>query len=179
MERFASPLYKKIEKYTKLLPGRLWRVYGSEYATPPYLSPDLFREYVVKYDQPIVNLIKKSSGYARIHSHGRIKELLNDISGMGWDAIDPIEPPPQGDVELAYVKEKIGENMVLFGNLEVSDIETLSTDLFEIKIKTALEQGTSGKGRGFVLMPSACPYGRILSDIAFNNYLKIVELASN
>ena len=39
-------------------------------------------------------------GYARVHCHGRVKKILDMIAGMGADALDPIEPPPQGDVTL-------------------------------------------------------------------------------
>ena len=66
--------------------------------------------------------------------------------------------------------------MVLFGNLEISDIEILPTDLFSDKVWQAIKEGTSGEGRGFVLMPSACPYGRELSSLAMRNYEKIIEI---
>jgi len=39
--------------------------------------------------------------------------------------------------------------------------------------------GTSGQGRGFVLMPSACPYGRILSSLTLRNYEKMVEIVES
>jgi hypothetical protein len=96
---------------------------------------------------------------------------------MGADGLDPIEPPPQGDVELSYVRQKYGKQLVLFGNLEASDIENLGTAEFEKKVARALKEGTAGKGRGFVLMPSACPYGRKLSDRALKNYEAMVRLA--
>ena len=35
---------------------------------------------------------------------------------------------------------------------------------------------SQGEGRGFVLMPSACPYGRQLSPLALANYRKIIEV---
>jgi uroporphyrinogen-III decarboxylase len=124
----------------------------------------------------MVESIKSYGGYARIHSHGNLKAILDDIAALGADGLDPIEPPPQGDVELAYVRERYGKDMVLFGNLEASDIENLPTIRFAEKIKRALEEGTSGTGRGFVLMPSACPYGRELSTLALRNYEKMVEL---
>ena len=54
----------------------------------------------------------------------------------------------QGDVSLAYVRQKYGERLVLFGNLEASDIETLPPAQFREKVRTALREGTSGKGRG-------------------------------
>jgi len=179
LQKVSVNLYRKTEAVAKALPGRLWRICGPEYASPPYLPPSLFREYVTEYVKPMVDIIHKYGGYARVHSHGNLKNILDYIAETGCMGLDPIEPPRQGDVELAYVREKYGEQFVLFGNLEASDIENLPTPDFEKKILTALREGTSGKGRGFVLMPSACPYGRMLSSLAMKNYEKIAECVEN
>ena len=96
---------------------------------------------------------------------------------MGADALDPIEPPPQGDVELSYVRQRHGRQLVLFGNLEIADLENMPTAQFAEKVKRALDEGTSGSGRGFVLMPSASPYGRELSARTMKNYETILEVA--
>lgn len=179
LERFAADLQHKTEQISEMLPGHLWRIFGPEYASVPYLPPALFREYVVRYDRPMVEAIQRHGGYARIHCHGNLKAILDDIVSMEPDGLDPIEPPPQGDVTLGYVRQTYGENIVLFGNLEVSDIEQLPTDQFEVKVKTALEEGTAGEGRGFVLMPSACPYGRKLPALTMRNYEKIIEVVES
>jgi hypothetical protein len=176
LERLAAIFWPKTEAAAAALPGRLWRIYGPEYASVPYLNPRFFREYVVRYDTPMVQAIQRYGGFARIHCHGRLKAILDDIAATGCAGLDPIEPPPQGDVELRYVRERYGEQMVLFGNLEASDIENLSTPEFETKIRRAIVEGTAGRGRGFVLMPSACPYGRVLSPLALANYRKMVEV---
>ncbi len=176
LERFASNLWAKTEAAARALPGRLWRIYGPEYASPPYLPPLLFREYVCRYVTPMIEAIHRYTGYARIHCHGNLKSILDDIAAMGPDGLDPIEPPPQGDVELSYVRKRYGKDMVLFGNLEMSDVENLPTDKFSEKVKRAIAEGTSGNGRGFVLMPSACPYGRELSALTLRNYEKIIEV---
>jgi hypothetical protein len=179
LERFASTLLPRTEATAKALPGHLWRIYGPEYASPPYLPPSLFQEYVCRYVTPMIEAIHKYDGYARIHSHGNLKAILDDIVAMGADGLDPIEPPPQGDVELSYVRERYGKDLVLFGNLEASDIENLPTDQFAGKVRQALEEGTAGTGRGFVLMPSACPYGRELSPLAVQNYETIISCVSS
>lgn len=176
LERLASVLLPRTEAVARALPGRLWRIFGPEYASPPFLPPRLFREFVCRYVAPMVDAIKKYGGYPRIHCHGNLKAILDDIAGLGADGLDPIEPPPQGDVSLAYVRERVGRDMVLFGNLEANDIENLPTERFAEKIKRALDEGCAGSGRGFVLMPSACPYGRLLPDLALRNYRKMVEL---
>ncbi len=177
LEKCAKSIYAKTEAISKALPGRLWRICGPEYATPPYLPPELFKEYVVNYVKPMVDMIQKHGGYARIHCHGNIRNVLDHIVETGCVGIDPIEPPPQGDVELSYVREKYGRYFTLFGNLESSDLENLAPEEFEKKIVKALDEGTAGTGRGFVLMPSACPYGRSLSPNVMKNYHKMVELA--
>lgn len=179
LERFAAELQLRTEAVSKALPGRLWRIYGPEYASPPYLRPALFREYVTAYDTPLVQTIQAHCGYARIHSHGRLKLILDAIAATGCDALDPIEPPPQGDIELAEVRERYGRQMVLFGNLEASDLENLPPTEFASRIRRALDEGTHGPGRGFVLMPSACPYGRILSPRALRNYELMVEMVQS
>ncbi|MFI4911580.1 MAG: uroporphyrinogen decarboxylase family protein [Sedimentisphaeraceae bacterium JB056] len=179
LQKFSEIIYPAVEKAVDQCPGRLWRIYGPEYATEPYLPPALFDEYAAAYDKPIIDMIHKGNGFARIHAHGRLKNVLPFIAEMGADGLDPIEPPIQGDVELEYVREKYGENLVLFGNLEITDIENLESQEFEDKVHTALQQGTSGNGRGFVLMPSASPYGRIITNRTMANYQTIIRFVEN
>ena len=126
------------------------------------------------YDKPMVESILRYGGFARIHCHGRLTSILDHIAATGCVGLDPIEPPPQGDMELIAVRKKVGRQMTLFGNLEASDIENLEPPAFEQKIMQAIHEGTAGQGRGFVLMPSACPYGRILSARSLANYEKMI-----
>jgi hypothetical protein len=177
MERIARPLHARTEKIARAFPGHLWRIYGPEYATEPYLPSPLFNEYVVNYTKPMVDTIKRHGGYARVHCHGRIGNALPHFAAMGADAIDPIEPPPQGNVYLADVRRDYGKDMVLFGNIEVSDIESLDAQDFERVAAKALRDGAGdGDGRGFVLMPTSCPYGREISDGTRANYETLVRL---
>jgi hypothetical protein len=177
LDRFAADLQPRTEAVARALPGRLWRIYGPEYASPPYLHPRQFHEYVVRYDTSLVKAIQQYGGYARIHSHGRLRLILDEIASTGCDGLDPIEPPPQGDMRLAEVRERCGQQMVLFGNLEASDIENLPPDEFREKVRCALEEGVGG--RGFVLMASSCPYGRVLSRRAMINYEIMIEAVNH
>lgn len=177
LDTMAEFILPRTEEVSRRFPGRLWRIYGPEFASAPYLPPELFREYVVRYVSPMARAIQAHGGTVRIHSHGRLQGILPLIDEMGIDALDPIEPPPQGDVELREVRERYGRQWVLFGNLEVSDIESLSASVFAEKVKRALDEGMSGPGRGFVLMPSASPFGRQISPLCLKNYETMVELA--
>jgi uroporphyrinogen-III decarboxylase len=179
LEKHARYIHIRTEKTARECPGRLWRIYGPEFATEPFLPPDLFRQYVVRYDEPMVEMIKRYKGFARIHAHGNIKGILDDIAGMKADAIDPIEPPPQGDVELEYVRQKYGQEMVLFGNLEISDIENIPSDQFRQVVRSSIKAGTNGPGRGFVLMPSSSPCTREIKELTLRNYQIIIEEIQN
>jgi len=64
---------------------------------------------------------------------------------------------------------------VLFGNIEIADIENMPSDMFRRVVKQSLADGTSGEGRGFVLMPTSAPYGRNISERTLRNYQIMVE----
>jgi hypothetical protein len=176
--KVAPAIWDRTERIAAALPGRLWRICGPEYATEPYLPPRLFDEYVVRYTRPMIESIHRHGGFARVHCHGRLKAVLPFIAAMGADATDPVEPPPLGDVELADVRRQYGHQLVLFGNLELRDIETLPPAEFEQVVARSLRDGTAGAGRGFVLMPSACPCGRHVTPRAVANYQTMVRLTT-
>lgn len=172
----ARAIYPIHAQVAEEFSGHLWRVCGAEYATEPYLPPYLFKEYVNRYTGPIIEMITKHGGFARLHSHGRIKSALPHMMEMGISALDPIEPYPQGNVDLADVRREYGKDIVLFGNLEASDVENLDPKEFEKTVAKSIQDGTSGEGRGFVLMPSSSPYGRQITAKTMANYETMVRL---
>lgn len=175
LEKLSRHIRLRTEKVAAEFPGRLWRVYGPEFATEPYLPPRLFEEFVVRYTAPIVTMIREHGGFGRIHCHGRICNVLDHIVGMGAAAIDPVEPPPQGDVQLSDVLDKYGSQLVVFGNIEVTDIENLGNDEFGVMVDRTLEVMAEGSGRGCVVMPTACPIGRKLPLETLLNYETLVQ----
>jgi len=179
LEKLSRHIYTRTQVTTEAFAGHLWRIYGPEYATEPYLPPHLFKEYVVRYTGPMVETIQKRGGFARIHCHGRIRAVLDYIVQMNPAAIDPIEPPPQGDVELAYVRRKYGKDLVLFGNIEFAAIENTKPDEFEKLVEKTLKDGTDGEGKGFVLIPSSAPIGRKITPRLIANYQTMIRLATD
>lgn len=177
LQRFARQMLPRCEQVAAACPGRLWRICGSEYASEPYLPPRLYEEYVGRYTGRMIESIQAHGGYARIHSHGRLRGILPLIAAMRPAALDPLEPPPQGDMELWEIKQAIGCDTVLMGNIEAADIENLPAPAFEEKVLTALREGTAGGGRGFILHPSACPYGRTITKLTMANYEAMIRLA--
>ena len=176
LERTARIIQPQVEAFAEALPGRLWRICGPEYASPPYLPPRLLNEYVTAYDRPMVEAIQKHGGIARIHCHGRLDDILDLLLATGCKGLDPIEPPTQGDVTLEGVRKRVPDDFILFGNIEASDIESLPANEFAVKVETALRDGPNSSGAAFVLMPSSCPYGRTITPLTLRNYRTMVEL---
>ncbi len=176
LDKIHRVLVEKVSRIAEDMPGYLWRICGPEYACAPYLPPELYRKYILEYDRELVDIIHEKQGYVRIHQHGRQRDILDYTAATGCDAIDPIEPIPHGDISLLDVRKKYGKDMVLFGNIEICDIENLSQHEFRKTVEQAVEEGTFGDGRGFVLMPTACPLGRKLSENTYNNYKQMVEI---
>jgi uroporphyrinogen-III decarboxylase len=168
-------IIERVESVSRVMPGRLWRIYGPEYVAPPFLPVSFFQEYVVRYDKPIIDIIHQNKGFARVHAHGKVKEIMPDIIAMKADAIDPLEPPEQGDIELSDARKQYGEQLVLFGNIEVADIENMPSARFRPLVKKTISDGTSGCGRGFVLMPSSSPFGREINNLTMDNYKIMIE----
>lgn len=152
--------------------GPIYRIWGPEYCTPPYLPPSAFREFVVPYLREMVDLIHKYDCYARIHSHGKIAQVLDMIVETGADATDPVEPPPDGDITLADIKERYGEKLILFGNMELKYLEQETPAEIRQRVREIMAAGKAGGG--FVLMPTAAPINVPLSPRTEENYLAFI-----
>jgi hypothetical protein len=139
--------------------GPMWHFNGVERACPPMMSPKQWDRWVVAYDGKIMRQIKRRDPEAliHVHCHGRVGTLLKSLMETGVDSTDPVEPPPQGDIEFAEARRIVGDRMVLFGNIEFLDMETKTPDQIEAIVRSAIEQ--AGKKK-LVLYPSATPHER-------------------
>ena len=155
MDFFQERLYNYLSHLLSNGVATVYRICGPEYATPPYLSPEDFKKLVARYDKEIIDLLHRYGGKARLHSHGKVKRVLEIMSDMGIDAIDPLEPPPDGDVTLREAREVLGDKVVLIGNIEERLFEIGTKDDIEMAVKVAIEEGAS-EGP-FILCPTAMP----------------------
>ncbi|MFC1479408.1 uroporphyrinogen decarboxylase family protein [Planctomycetota bacterium] len=137
--------------------GPFWHFNGVERASPPMMGPKQWEDLVVPYDGKIMQMIKEKDPESKInvHCHGRVGTLLDSFIEMGADALDPMEPPPQGDIELGEAKKHAGGRLTFYGNMEFVDMETCTPDQIEEKIRKAIEEG--GKEHT-ILFPSATPH---------------------
>jgi hypothetical protein len=153
--------------------GALHRLCGPEYYTPPYLPPECFREMVVPGARAAARLLREGGIFLRLHCHGRIREVLPMILDIGAQGVDPIEPPPDGDITLAEVKARYGADLVLFGNTELKVLETAEPE--EVRALVKQQMDAAKAGGGYVMMPTAAPINEPLSPRTERNYFAWID----
>jgi len=153
----------------------LYRICGPEYATPPYLPPELFSRFVVPYVAEMVGLIHSKGAKARLHCHGKISRVLDAIRETHADGIDPCEAPPDGDITLSDVKKRIGGAVCIFGNVQVKLLEAGTGDQVEAAVKECMD--SAKPGGGYVIMPTAAPISSPLARKTEDNYLRFIDAA--
>jgi hypothetical protein len=154
--------------------GPLFGYVGPELCIPPLASPRDCRDFVVDYDKPLIDLIHDAGGICWMHCHGKMGPVIELFAEMGVDALNPIEPPPMGDVTLAQAKQRVGDRMALEGNIEQGDFYRVTPDEMDALVRTAIRQGAPGGG--FVLCPTSSPWQSARADqTIIDNYAAFVD----
>ena len=126
---------------------------GPELCIPPLQSPADFDEFVVEYDRKLIDLIHAYDGLVWCHCHGGMARVLDGFLAMGIDVLNPVEPPPMGDVTLAQAKARVGHRITLEGNIEQGEFYRASTSRIRQLVRQAIREGAPGYG--FILCPTS------------------------
>lgn len=133
--------------------GPLFAYVGPEVCIPPLQSVRDFEELVVRYDRQWIDLIHDAGGIVWCHSHGRMKMVLEGFIEAGNDVLQPLEPPPWGDIELLEIKRRVNGRIALEGNIEKHELYASTPEEIRERVRGAIHD--AGEGGGFVLCPSA------------------------
>jgi len=115
------------------------------------LSPTLFREYNLPVIKEVTRLCKRAGILTRLHMCGRSYEVVKMLyEETDLNIMNPLEPPPGGDVSLKKVKEEFGDKFCLEGNINTFETLLRGTpdDVKKACLQCILDAGESG---GFVL----------------------------
>jgi uroporphyrinogen-III decarboxylase len=148
-----------------------YRIIGGEYATEQ-LGPSGFSALCKPFDSDMVSIIHKYSGVAYYHNHGDVSRFLEDFADLKIDALDPLEVPPYGDVDLADAKRRIGDRVCLVGGLD--DMEVLES-MDEATVKELGRRCLEMAGPdGYCLAGTA---SGTYTEKAARNFIALVEVA--
>ncbi len=153
MEEFARRIRAHVDTALDAGVGPVFGWVGPELCIPPLMSVRDFDGFVDRFDRPLIERIHDRGGYVWVHCHGRMGPVLERFVDMGVDVLNPIEPPPMGDVTLQEAFERVGNRMGLEGNIEEHDMLTASEEELRNLVREAIEVGSNGKR--FILCPSS------------------------
>ncbi len=144
---------------------------GSEQATPPMMSPEYYDTFVVPYDGPLMQMVREAGKLVHVHCHGKVNQCFEKIMDMGAHMLDPLEPPPDGDLPLAEAKARARGRMALIGNIEFRHLEFATPQQIEDLVRRALCEGPK---EGLILGCSATAIATV-TDRYRDNAIRYIE----
>lgn len=148
-----------------------FRIIGGEFASTQ-LGPEGFRETMLRFDRPLVEIMHEHGALAHYHNHGPMDRFLEMIADIGVDSLDPLEGPPWGDTTLAECKERIGDRVCLLGNLDDMEvIDKVDGDTIE---KLAAECIEAAGPDGYLLGGTT---SGTYTERTAENFLRMVEVS--
>lgn len=132
--------------------GPYFSVCAHEMLLPPWMGHALFDEFVFPYDKSVNDVIHRHGGKLRAHCHGNCMGFLERMADMGIDAIEPLEHPPAGDVDLAEAKRRVGGRMMLCGNIASERFLFVTPAQVREQVRDAIR--AAAPGGGFALRTS-------------------------
>ena len=125
------------------------------YNSGPFLSPQMFREFITPYLAELIDSIRSMGGYAIKHTDGNIMPILDQLIECRPHAIHSIDP--MAGVDIAEVKKITAANGVaICGNVNCALMQTGTEEEVRESALYALKHGKPGGGYFFAT--SNCPF---------------------
>ena len=122
------------------------------YNRGPFVSPAKFAEFVTPYLAEIVDAIHRLGVKAILHSDGDLRQILDQLVSTGLDGYQSVDP--QGHMDIAEVKRKYGDRLVLMGNVQASLLQEVDEELIRQSVRYCMTNAKPG-GR-YIFSTSNC-----------------------
>lgn len=149
---------------------------GPEVATPPMMPPRLFDALVLPFQKKLIEIIHAEGHLAMIHCHGRVAQVLDAMIATGADAIEPIEPPPQGDIGIAELLERTEGRLAVLGHIQDQELHIVPAGTMRRRVED-IARVVDGR-TGYVMMPTCTPFQHPATPLWQSNYTEWIETAA-
>ncbi|MHB1452948.1 MAG: uroporphyrinogen decarboxylase family protein [Saccharofermentanales bacterium] len=122
--------------------------------TNPFFGPDLFDEFIGPYLTSIIAAYRESGYYTIKHTDGNIMPILDRLVACHPDALHSLDP--QGGVDLKVVRDSVGDQVCLIGNVNCGLLQTGTEEECIADIRRSLTDGM--KSPGYIFSTSNCIY---------------------
>lgn len=134
----------------------------------PFLSPGLFAEFVTPFLSRLIAGYRAMGFYTIKHTDGNIMPILDQLVQANPHALHSLDP--QGGVDIAEVKRRVGDRVCLIGNVNCGLMDTGSVAEAQDSARYALRHGMPGGG--YIFSTSNCVY----TGMALARYEAILEV---
>ena len=139
--------------------------------TGPFLSPAQFGEFITPYLARLIQGYRDLGFYVIKHTDGNIMPVLDQLVQANPHALHSLDP--QGGVDIAEVKRRVGQKVCLIGNVNCGLVDT-GTDAEIIEsARYALRHGMPGGG--YIFSTSNCIY----TGMKLHRYEMLLDLWRN
>ena len=121
----------------------------------PFFNPEMFEELIFPYLRDVIAGYHEMGYYVINHTDGNIMPIVKQIAACKPDAIHSLDP--QGGVSIPAVREAIGDDICLIGNVNCGLLQTGTEEECRNDILRSLRQGME-RGRGYIFSTSNCAY---------------------
>lgn len=114
-------------------------------------SPKLAAKYALPALKKWSKMAKEAGVPTMLHSCGKNRVLADMlVAETDIGMLNPLEVPPQGDIDLAEVKRKHGQRLAFMGNLHTTEVMLLGSSQY-VTQKALQAMRDAGPGGGFIL----------------------------
>jgi len=120
----------------------------------PFLSPAMFDEFITPYLARLTAGYRELGYYVIKHTDGNIMPILDSLVSARPHALHSLDP--QGHVDIAEVKRRVGKQVCLIGNVSCAMLDTGTDEQVVASARYALRYGMPGGG--YIFSTSNCIY---------------------
>jgi uroporphyrinogen decarboxylase len=120
----------------------------------PFVSPAMFDEFITPYLARTIAGLRDLGFYTIKHTDGNIMPILDSLVSARPHALHSLDP--QGGVDIAEVKRRVGKQVCLIGNVSCALLQTGTDQEVVEASRYALQSGMPGGG--YVFGTSNCIY---------------------
>jgi uroporphyrinogen decarboxylase len=117
----------------------------------PYLAPRFYEKFIFPNLGKLARAVNNMGAKLLVHSDGDLNPILDGLVGSGIDALHSIDPSSNMDIH--NVKEKYGDKVCIFGNVDCAWTLTRGT-VQQVIDETKLAIENAAPGGGYVLSSS-------------------------
>lgn len=110
--------------------------------------------------QKIISYCKEQGLFVFFHSDGQIEPILKDNVSLGFDAVHPMDPNDV-DLDIFEVKKKWGNQIAIFGNVDLQLLSNGNKEEVALRVKRAPQTyGARGRVMYWPMVEASLTYGK-------------------